>query len=142
MRQEGDRERSPVSLSVSARGIKSYIIWRIFDEIRGRETIPSGFEEERTVKVRMEDKNLKELSLEELEGISGGYNDAEWAAWTRAWKDWWIDHYGGTRCGNCGNLLAGTIEGYDKDMAYDVYMNNAFMCTCGQVIRPVKGWKK
>jgi hypothetical protein len=142
VRQEGDRERSPVSLSVSARGIKSYITWRIFDEIRGRETIPSGFEEERTVKVRMEDKNLKELSLEELEGISGGYNDAEWAAWTRAWKDWWIDHYGGTRCGNCGNLLAGTIEGYDKDMAYDVYMNNAFMCTCGQVIRPVKGWKK
>ena len=94
------------------------------------------------MKVRMEDKNLKVLSLEELDGVNGGYNDEEWAKWTREWKDWWIKYYGGTRCGNCGNYLAGTIEGYDKDKAYDVYMNNAFMCTCGQVIRPVKGWKK
>ena len=94
------------------------------------------------MKVRMEDKSLNALSLEELDGVTGGYNDEEWAKWTREWKDWWKKYYGGTRCGNCGNYLAGVIEGYDKDMAYDVYMNNAFMCTCGQVIRPVKGWKK
>lgn len=29
----------------------------------------------------------------------------------------------------------------EEATAYDVYMNNAFECTCGQVIRPVKGWK-
>lgn len=85
---------------------------------------------------------LQELDLEDLNEISGGYNDEEWAQWTRAWKDWWKDHYGDVRCGNCGRYLNGVIEGYNKDMAYDVYMNNAFMCTCGQVIRPVKGWKK
>ena len=50
----------------------------------------------------MEEKEMKALSMEDLDGVAGGYN---------------------------------------KDMAYDVYMNNAFMCTCGQVIRPVKGWK-
>ena len=37
----------------------------------------------------MEDKKLKELTLEELDGVNGGYNDAEWAKWTREWKDWW-----------------------------------------------------
>ena len=89
----------------------------------------------------MEDKNLKALSPEELDEVTGGYTDEEWAGWTRQWKDWWISHYGDTRCGNCGRYLDGVIEGYNKDMAYDVYMNNAFMCTCGQVIRPVKGWK-
>ena len=96
------------------------------------------------MKVRMEDKNLKALSLEDLDGIAGGagYTEEEWAQWTRDWKDYWIYYYGDARCGNCGQYLDVSIESYNKDMAYNVYMNNAFKCSrCGQVMKPVKGWK-
>ncbi|MBR2067486.1 MAG: hypothetical protein IJ875_04410 [Solobacterium sp.] len=92
-------------------------------------------------KKTIESKEKQMLTLDELDEIAGGYNNEEWAQWTRAWKDWWKANYGAVRCWNCQRFLNGVIEGYDKDMAYDVYMNNAFKCVCGQIIRPVKGWK-
>ena len=62
----------------------------------------------------MEEKEMKALSMEDLDGVAGGYNDEEWAQWTRSWKDWWKAHYGDTRCGNCGRYLNNVIEGYDR----------------------------
>ena len=35
----------------------------------------------------MEEKEMKALSMEDLDGVAGGYNDEEWAQWTRSWKD-------------------------------------------------------
>ena len=94
------------------------------------------------MKLRMEDKNLKALSLEDLDGVAGGQDySKEWEEWTREWKEWWIYYYGDARCGNCGRYLNTVIKDYDRAMAYDVYMNNAFMCKCGQVIRPVNKWR-
>ena len=94
-------------------------------------------------KKTIESKEMQLLTLDELDEIAGGqgYNDEQWAQWTRAWKDWWKAHYGETWCTNCHRYLKAVIENYDKDMAYDVYMNNAFKCECGQIIKPVKGWK-
>ena len=85
-----------------------------------------------------------ELNLNDLDGIAGGQvpNNEAWNNWAREWKNFWIKYYGDTRCWNCGRYLSATIEGYDASMAYDVYMNVAFLCGCGQVIRPVTGWKR
>ena len=88
----------------------------------------------------MDNDKIKALSLEELDLVAGGATDEQWEEWANAWKTWWIQHYGDVRCHHCGRRLGDMIPGYDVNMAYDTFMNNAFLCKCGQVIRATESW--
>ena len=82
------------------------------------------------------------LPEEELEKIAGGGEyDAQWEAWAKAWKAWWIDHYGNVYCNFCRRQLKNVIKDYDIDQAYSTYMNNSFKCKCGNVLRATESWK-
>ena len=84
------------------------------------------------------------LAIDELDNISGGagYNEQQWAEWTKAWKDWWIKYYGDIVCPKCHMPMLNAIVTYNKDLAYDCYMNNALMCKCGNVCWIQDNWKK
>ena len=66
------------------------------------------------------------LGNQELEKATGGagYNEQQWAEWTKAWKDWWIEHYGDIICPKCHMPMLNAIVTYDKDLAYDCYMKD------------------
>ena len=88
-------------------------------------------------------ENARNLLTDEmLDSINGGQDyTKEWQEWTDAWKEWWIDHYGNVCCIRCGRRLEDSIRTYNKDKAYATYMNNAFLCPCGQVIKATESWK-
>ena len=83
------------------------------------------------------------LGNQELEKATGGagYNEQQWAEWTKAWKDWWIEHYGDIICPKCHMPMLNAIVTYDKDLAYDCYMNNALMCKCGNACWIQDRWR-
>lgn len=83
------------------------------------------------------------LAMDELDDISGGagYNEQQWAEWTDAWKAWWIKYYGDIICPMCHMPMINAIVTYNKDLAYDCYMNNALKCTCGNVCWIQDKWR-
>lgn len=86
------------------------------------------------MKIALPEKDLEKVS-------AGGEYDKQWEEWTEAWKNWWIEHYGGVYCNFCGRQLKNVIKDFDVYDAYNTYMNNAFKCKCGNIIRATESWK-